>query len=172
MQGSGRGHLSRLSRRSRGLGIEPHSRHPCHKDGARAVSTETTGTPGQRDRSGESPTPARLPAAAPTVAAVHGIGTRPDERYFTIGSEWAYSVFLITPPASTGPQHPLSYDERNVAPQCARCNFFGAKGMASIDYAVWMINKYGPGIVEELKIRKSEPYLRRAELEELIKRLR
>lgn len=69
-------------------------------------------------------------------------------------------------------QHPLSYDDRNIHPQCIRCNYYGAKGMASIEYTVWMIKKYGNNIVEELKARKPEAYMRRLELEDLIDRLK
>lgn len=69
-------------------------------------------------------------------------------------------------------RHPLSYDDRNIHPQCARCNYFRAKGMASIEYTMWMVRKYGIGIVQELKARKSEPYYRRLEFEKLIDELK
>lgn len=69
-------------------------------------------------------------------------------------------------------QHPLSYDDRNVHPQCVRCNYFGAKGMASIEYTMYMIGRYGFEVVEMLKARKIEPYMRRLELESLIESLK
>lgn len=68
-------------------------------------------------------------------------------------------------------QHPLSYDRRNIHPQCCACNFFGmsgGKGMAKIEYTLGLQRMYGPAIVEELKLRKTEPYYRRAEMLDLI----
>lgn len=70
-------------------------------------------------------------------------------------------------------QHPLSYDPRNIHPQCRQCNFYGMQGEAAIKYTQWMVREYGEGIVDELlELKRSAPYLKRAELEELIERLK
>lgn len=69
-------------------------------------------------------------------------------------------------------QHPLSYDPRNIHPQCRQCNYYGMQGEAAIRYTQYMVREYGPGIVEELlEYKRTKPYLRRGELEELIERL-
>jgi hypothetical protein len=65
-------------------------------------------------------------------------------------------------------QHPLSYDERNVHPQCRSCNYFKHKG---VEYANFMYKAYGPKVVDELIERKKEPYMRRPELEAVIDQL-
>jgi hypothetical protein len=68
-------------------------------------------------------------------------------------------------------QSALSYDERNVHPQCRQCNYYGMQGLAAIKYTLFMQATYGPGIVDELMAMKhSKKYLKRADLEEIIER--
>jgi len=43
--------------------------------------------------------------------------------------------------------------------------------MASIEYTVAMIQKHGDGIVEELKSKKSQPYMKRPQMMELVETL-
>lgn len=62
-------------------------------------------------------------------------------------------------------QHPLSYDRRNINVQCEGCNFFKHKG---IEYTLWMINKYGQSVVDELMEMKKLPYCRRSEMESVV----
>ncbi len=62
-------------------------------------------------------------------------------------------------------QHPLSYDKRNIHPQCRACNFYKSKG---IEYAHFMYKTYGPAVIEELLERKKERYLKRDALEAFI----
>lgn len=70
-------------------------------------------------------------------------------------------------------QSPLSYDERNVHPQCPQCNYYGMQGLAMINYTQFIIGKYGEAVVEELKAMKhAKTYLRRSELETVIARYR
>lgn len=70
-----------------------------------------------------------------------------------------------------GRQSPLSYDERNCHCQCRNCNFFGMQGLAAVKYTLYVQEKYGHGIVEELLAMKhSKVYLKRAELETIIER--
>lgn len=69
-------------------------------------------------------------------------------------------------------QHPLSYDSRNVHPQCRQCNYYGAKGIACIQYTLYLQKRYGEEIVDKLLSRRKEPYLRRFELENLIEMLK
>jgi hypothetical protein len=65
----------------------------------------------------------------------------------------------------------LSYDERNVHPQCRQCNYYGMQGLAAINYTQFIIREYGPEVVDELKQMKHDKvYLRRPELEEIIAR--
>lgn len=69
-------------------------------------------------------------------------------------------------------QHPLSYDRRNVHPQCRQCNYYGMQGEAMIRYTQFMVRTYGEGIVDELIEAKHKlPYLKRGELEDLIESL-
>lgn len=66
-------------------------------------------------------------------------------------------------------QSRLSYDERNVHPQCRQCNFYGMQGMAAIRYTEFMINRYGKGIINELEaIKHEKDYLKRPDLEAII----
>ena len=68
-------------------------------------------------------------------------------------------------------QSRLSYDERNVHPQCRQCNYYGMQGQAAIRYTMYMIDHYGPGIVAELlEIKHSKEYLKRDDLEEIIEK--
>lgn len=68
-------------------------------------------------------------------------------------------------------QSPLSYDERNVHPQCRQCNYYGMQGEAMIHYTAFMQANYGPGIVNELlAIKHAKNYLKRADLEAIIER--
>lgn len=68
-----------------------------------------------------------------------------------------------------GRQSPLSYDKRNCHPQCRNCNFFGMQGLAAVKYTLYVQQKYGPGIVEELlAIKHSKVYLKRPDLEAII----
>jgi len=46
----------------------------------------------------------------------------------------------------------LRYDERNTFPQCASCNVF-QKGRMD-EYAIFLINKFGDSILNELNIEK------------------
>lgn len=70
-------------------------------------------------------------------------------------------------------QSPLSYDERNIHPQCRQCNYYGMQGLAAIRYTVYMQQTYGPGIVDELMAMKHDKrYLKRAELEAIVERYR
>lgn len=70
-------------------------------------------------------------------------------------------------------QHPLSYDPRNVHPQCRQCNYYGMQGEAMIRYTQFMVREYGEGIVDELlELKRTAPYLKRRELEELIEKLK
>jgi hypothetical protein len=48
----------------------------------------------------------------------------------------------------------LRYDERNCAPQCTRCNRY--MGGNQDEYAVYLVKKYGPGIIEELHALKHQ----------------
>jgi len=66
-------------------------------------------------------------------------------------------------------QHPLSYDKRNVHPQCRACNSYKHKG---VEYADFMYRKYGSEVVNELIEKKKLPYLNRQDLEVLIIKLK
>lgn len=61
-------------------------------------------------------------------------------------------------------QHPLSYDERNVHPQCLQCNYYKSKG---IEYTMFMHQKYGPEVINELMNMKQLHYFTRPQLEDL-----
>lgn len=63
----------------------------------------------------------------------------------------------------------VSYDERNIHPQCPGCNTY--RGGNLIEYTLYMQDKYGPEIVEELKRLKQSPPMKRADFEEVIERL-
>jgi hypothetical protein len=69
-------------------------------------------------------------------------------------------------------QSPLSYDKRNVHPQCRQCNYYGMQGLAAIRYTQFIQSKYGSEVVNELLDAKhSKIYMKRLELEELIEKL-
>jgi hypothetical protein len=64
---------------------------------------------------------------------------------------------------------PLSYDPRNVHPQCRQCNYYGMQGLAAIRYTQYMQREYGEGIVDELMAKKHDKvYLKRDDLEKII----
>ena len=64
-----------------------------------------------------------------------------------------------------------SYDERQVNGQCPSCNVYSMQGEAAIRYTKYMIDRYGPGIVEELlAIKHEKSYLKRQDLEEIIEK--
>ena len=54
------------------------------------------------------------------------------------------------------PRNHLStrFDDRNVAPQCCGCNLFG-RGKHD-EFALHLIAKYGPGILENLNLEKNK----------------
>jgi hypothetical protein len=63
----------------------------------------------------------------------------------------------------------LRYDERNVHTCCMRCNVFLNGNM--VEYTAFMIQKYGSGIINELRHEKVKTKQWKAvELQELIKR--
>lgn len=76
-----------------------------------------------------------------------------------------------------GKQNPVSYDERNIHSQCRVCNRgVGAKhrhpGSTAIRYTAFMVQKYGPEIVDQLEAVKRQPWLRHQELEIMIEVLK
>lgn len=61
----------------------------------------------------------------------------------------------------------LDFDERNIHAQCSRCNKFLSGNL--IQYAMFMEEKYGRGIIQELdQLSKQIRKFRREELEEII----
>jgi hypothetical protein len=67
--------------------------------------------------------------------------------------------------------HNTRYYDKNVHPQCASCNRFheGKKD----DYALWLLKKYGDGILEELnKLKNSQKKYTEQELKEMRKQFR
>ena len=67
-------------------------------------------------------------------------------------------------------QRPISYDPRNIHAQCPGCNTY--KGGARDEYACYISRRYGPEVLEELRIVKHQgKELKRADLENLIERL-
>ena len=69
---------------------------------------------------------------------------------------------------SGGKGNAVSYEERNIHPQCRGCNFFGARGEASLNYSQFMFKKYGPDILDALKAIKGKSKLRREDFERMI----
>jgi hypothetical protein len=68
---------------------------------------------------------------------------------------------------SRGASKSLYFDDCNVNLQCVRCNAF--KGGANQDYAVGLVNKYGPDILQKLWLRaKNESYLDKYAMDILI----
>ena len=67
-------------------------------------------------------------------------------------------------------QRPISYDNRNIHAQCPACNTY--KGGARDEYACYIAKRYGPNVLEELRLIKHQgKELKRVDLEELIERL-
>lgn len=61
----------------------------------------------------------------------------------------------------------LRFDERNVHAQCTGCNKY--KHGNPTGYAVFLIKRYGPGILMEFEtLRKSPKRWRKAELQEML----
>lgn len=72
-----------------------------------------------------------------------------------------------------GKQNPVSYDPRNIHPQCPQCNRQTTSKhrhptMVTVRYTAFMITKYGPGIIDQLEAIKKQPWFRFQELEEQI----
>lgn len=65
-----------------------------------------------------------------------------------------------------GNTKPTFFDERNVNAQCVRCNKW-LSGRLN-EYALFLENKYGVGILQELKIKSKGPVFNRAILEVLL----
>lgn len=59
------------------------------------------------------------------------------------------------------------WDQRNVHPQCKRCNRFSVDHY--IGYTLWMQEYYGQAVVDELRAQKSVPFImRRSDYEDMI----
>lgn len=69
---------------------------------------------------------------------------------------------------SGGKGNAVSYDPRNVHCQDRACNFYGARGEASLHYSKFMFSKYGMDILDELKAIKAQSKLRREDFEKMI----
>ena len=69
---------------------------------------------------------------------------------------------------SGGKGNSVSYDERNIHPQCRGCNYFGARGEASLNYSQFMFKTYGTGILDALKAIKGKSKLRREDFGRMI----
>jgi len=66
----------------------------------------------------------------------------------------------------------VSYDARNINPQCPRCNYYGARGEASISYTLFIQDTYGREAIDALKAKKSQsPPMLISDLEEVIAKL-
>ena len=64
-------------------------------------------------------------------------------------------------------QSAVTYDHRNIHVQCVMCNTY--KGGARDDYAVYIKNRYGAHVLDELQTLKHQGHiLRRQELEDKI----
>ena len=64
-------------------------------------------------------------------------------------------------------QSEVTYDHRNIHAQCAGCNTY--KGGARDEYAVYIKNRYGAHVLDELQTLKHQGHiLRRQELEDKI----
>lgn len=73
----------------------------------------------------------------------------------------------------------VSYDRRNISPQCQRCNRAcmvrygkGASASAHAAYTAHMVQQYGGGIVYELETIKRMPGYRWYEFEQVIEQLK
>jgi hypothetical protein len=71
-----------------------------------------------------------------------------------------------------GKRNRVSYDERNVHLQCVGCNTYDQSKVSKINYTLYMIKRYGEGIIEELKQIKHEGFLSYDELLEIHERLK
>ena len=71
-----------------------------------------------------------------------------------------------------GKRNRVSYDERNVHLQCVGCNTYDQSKASKINYTLYMIKRYGEGVVDELKQIKHQGFLSRDELEEIYERLK
>ena len=69
---------------------------------------------------------------------------------------------------SGGKGNAVSYDERNIFAECRACNYFGARGEASLNYSQFMFKTYGPDILDTLKAIKGKSKLRREDFERMI----
>ena len=64
-------------------------------------------------------------------------------------------------------QSAVTYDHRNIHPQCTYCNKY--LGGARDEYAVYIKNRYGAHVLDELQTLKHQGHiLRRQELEDKI----
>ena len=63
----------------------------------------------------------------------------------------------------------VSYDDRNIAPQCPKCNTY--QGGNLIEYTLFIQDKYGSKTIEELKQLK-QTIMKRADFDEVIERLK
>ena len=60
------------------------------------------------------------------------------------------------------------FDERNCHPQCVNCNQFDNDGTAKVKYNVFMIDRYGQNVVDELvRLGNTDKSYTREELAEL-----
>ena len=62
----------------------------------------------------------------------------------------------------------VSYDDRNIHPQCAGCNTY--RGGMLIEYTLFIQDKFGTEVIDELK-QKKQTIMKRADLNEVIERL-
>ena len=69
---------------------------------------------------------------------------------------------------SGGRGNAVSYEDSNIHPQCRACNYFGARGEASLNYSQFMFKAYGPDILDELKAIKAHSKLRREDFERMV----
>ena len=69
---------------------------------------------------------------------------------------------------SGGKGNAVSYDERNVHAECRGCNYFGARGEASLHYSKFMFSTYGMDILDTLKSIKAQSKLRREDFERMV----
>lgn len=62
----------------------------------------------------------------------------------------------------------VSYDDRNIHPQCCGCNTY--RGGMLIEYTLFIQEKFGNEVIDELK-QKKQTIMKRADLNEVIERL-
>lgn len=70
-----------------------------------------------------------------------------------------------------GKGNAVSFDHRNINPQCPGCNFYGARGEAQLNYSAWMFNRSGPGILDDLKSIKAHSKMKLLDFENKIREL-